>query len=300
MSRVRFTSGFTLVELLVVIAVIALLMAMLMPALRKAKDAAIVAVCATHLDQMHTALHAGLIDRKNGRLPSTRWGETVGSPKPWTGGYSGDQFGFTSLELEELGWTYKVSLCPGITPDTGGDARRGFWYTRKPGGGGYGGSDYLYSGGRADHPGAATTPEQLKKVFGPPRFGFVFGKPGGIYYAMDEIYSGRISYDENGQNIYRDETYPSEVIYLGDVTYNGTNSYPGWYYGGSGYIDPSNHQDTSVADHKYGFDLWPALGRGSNRVKADGSIEWWNFPVKRRGRRSEARSYIGDYYTSYY
>ena len=72
MSRSRFGTGFTLVELLVVIAVIALLMSLLLPGLRKAKEAAGIAVCASNLDQMHTALHAGLIGRENGRLPTPR------------------------------------------------------------------------------------------------------------------------------------------------------------------------------------------------------------------------------------
>ena len=291
-SSRRATIGFTLVELLVVIAVIALLMSLLLPGLRKAKEVAGIAVCATNLDQMHTALHVGLIGRENGRLPSTRWGETVGSPLPGIRGYTGDQFGFFPLELNAFGWTYQVGLCPGITPDTGGDKRRDFWYTRKPDGGGIaGGSDYLYTGGSSTHGSVG---------LGYPGFGFPFGKAGGIYYATDEIYSGTYSVDDDG-NTYRDETYPSEVIYLGDIAYNndgGFRSYAEFYYA---FIDPSNHRDTSVQDHKIGTTLWPIVGRGSNRMKADGSIEWWNFPVKFRGKGSKmAGSYIHDYYTSYY
>ena len=300
MSRSRFGTGFTLVELLVVIAVIALLMSLLLPGLRKAKEAAGIAVCASNLDQMHTALHAGLIGRENGRLPTTAWGETVAGPRDGLGGYNGDQFGFFAHELNELGWTYKVGLCPGITPDTGGDTRRSFWYTRKADGvSGQNGSDYIYTGGRADHYNPLDPPEKIRADAGYPRFGFVYGKPGGIYYAMDQIYKGTISSDDDG-NSYREETYPSDVIYLGDVAYNDVESYAGWYY--SPYIDPSNHRDTSVQDHKSGNALWPAIGRGANRMKADGSIEWWNFPVKGRGKGAAKMDgwYIHDYYATFY
>ena len=289
--RTRARIGFTLVELLVVIAVIALLMSMLVPALRKAKEAANVAVCASNIKQMHIALHAGLVDRTSGRLPTTAWGPPVAGPRPGVGGYQGDQFGFHAHEMEELGWTFEGTLCPGITPDTGGDRRRSFWYTRKSDGGGLNGSDYLYTGGRGDHPAAATDPSDrnyahhYRMAFGYPRFGFVFPKHAGIYYALNQTYSGKISHDENGQNPYREEAAPSEVTYLSDVTYNDVSSYPGWYY--NPYVDPSNHRDTSVADHRKGNSLWPAIGRGSNRGKADGSIEWWNFPVKGRGRPSK-------------
>ena len=287
LSRSGVGKGFTLVELLVVIAVIALLMAMLMPALRKAKEAASVAVCASNLDQMHTALHTALVDRDNGRLPTTSWGESVVGPRPGPGRYRGDQFGFNPDELNDYGWTYHVGLCPGITPDTGGDFRRRTWYTRKSDGvSGLNGSDYLYSGGRADHPGGGTDPESVKKAFGPPRYGFVFNKEGGIYLSMNQTYSGVIGYDNNGLNPHRVEVSPSEVIYLSDVTYHDHVSYIRGYYGES-YTDPSNHRDTSVQDHKTGKSLWPFTGRGSNRMKADGSIEWWNLPVKNRGKGSK-------------
>lgn len=51
----RKTKGFTLIELLVVIAVIALLMAILMPALRRARELAQRAVCASNLKTLSLA-----------------------------------------------------------------------------------------------------------------------------------------------------------------------------------------------------------------------------------------------------
>lgn len=104
----KSTRGFTLVELLVVIAIIAILIAILLPAVNSAREAARNIQCVNHLKQLSLGFlnHEGA----HGHLPTGGWGHR------WLGdadrGYASDQpggWGFTVLpfieqqDLHELG-----------------------------------------------------------------------------------------------------------------------------------------------------------------------------------------------------
>jgi prepilin-type N-terminal cleavage/methylation domain-containing protein len=71
LSKSRSGTGFTLVELLVVIGIIAVLVALLLPALQKAKDQANAVKCANNMKQLITAFATFAHDNK-GHLPGNR------------------------------------------------------------------------------------------------------------------------------------------------------------------------------------------------------------------------------------
>src|SRR5689334_7448499 len=73
MCRGKKMSGFTLVELLVVIGIIAVLVAMLLPALNKARAAATTTSCQSQLRQIGFYLNIYTNDNK-GWLPHPGWG----------------------------------------------------------------------------------------------------------------------------------------------------------------------------------------------------------------------------------
>ena len=78
--------GFTLVELLVVVAIIALLMAVLMPSLRRAKRDASRTVCTAHLREIVTGWHMYVADHDGYYLKCDAWPN-----RNWNYNYGGQQ-----------------------------------------------------------------------------------------------------------------------------------------------------------------------------------------------------------------
>ncbi len=117
----RAQRGFTLVELLVVIAIIAVLAALLLPALASARSAGRKAACLSNLRQIGIAIH-GYSAESSGRIP---WGPkappftspaefypSTGSPTSLLSLRSGAPVGLGLLLAQHLGSQPRVLFCP--------------------------------------------------------------------------------------------------------------------------------------------------------------------------------------------
>jgi prepilin-type N-terminal cleavage/methylation domain-containing protein len=96
LNRANANSGFTLLELFLVIAVIGVLAAILLPALAKAREAARRTSCEVNLHELGTAIHLYALEHK-GELP-------------WSGG-GGNGRCFADLKPEYVG-DEEVFMCP--------------------------------------------------------------------------------------------------------------------------------------------------------------------------------------------
>jgi prepilin-type N-terminal cleavage/methylation domain-containing protein/prepilin-type processing-associated H-X9-DG protein len=104
-----YPAGFTLVELLVVLAIISLLLAVLLPSLQGARRRAKATVCLSHLKQWGTAFTLYVQDSE-GRLPAE-------TPKGiWLlGGISAGQSGPNEFQVGATIYTEGIACCPMAT-----------------------------------------------------------------------------------------------------------------------------------------------------------------------------------------
>lgn len=106
-NQPRFT-GFTLVELLVVIGIIALLISILLPALNKARSAANNVACQSNLRQMAMMYQMYLMDNKNWLIPS---GGSWGAPLVMSNGSMHPDPRWDARFADLLG-SFKMLNCP--------------------------------------------------------------------------------------------------------------------------------------------------------------------------------------------
>ena len=93
----RARRGFTLVELLVVVAIIGILVGMIMPAVQQARESGRKAVCVNNLHQIGVALQA--YESQNRTLPIGSWYNSSGSADPGDAGNTVTESGGSMLHF---------------------------------------------------------------------------------------------------------------------------------------------------------------------------------------------------------
>jgi prepilin-type N-terminal cleavage/methylation domain-containing protein/prepilin-type processing-associated H-X9-DG protein len=119
MSRQKSVSGFTLVELLVVIGIIALLISVLLPALNRARSSANDVKCLSNLRQIGTALVMYMNDNR-GIVPPLATVSTTPSPYNWV---KGEYWATRLSEKKYLKGSKSFEGNPYMCPSTAQDPR---------------------------------------------------------------------------------------------------------------------------------------------------------------------------------
>jgi prepilin-type N-terminal cleavage/methylation domain-containing protein len=112
----RSRSGFTLAELLIVVAMIAVLLALLMPALEKAREAALTVHCASNLHQLNSAFHSYATDNR-GVFPDTGINNLGNGARRWHLLWAWEGQVAAQVLSRYLGDDYRVMLCPSSKRD---------------------------------------------------------------------------------------------------------------------------------------------------------------------------------------